>query len=211
VDTFTEYLAIDPDNVQALCAIAECYENMNDPELALDYYTRAIKADPECPDAYYGKSLILMERHDYDLAIGFASCALRLDPENAEYYYGLGAILLRIDDNELAAQAFWRAVRLDPFDTESWLILSELAGQVDLYRALSILELACMHNPDESTIHFRKAALFFILKNKKACLASLEQALSIDPLSNDDFLAICPEAIMYEEIKTIYLQYKKQA
>jgi tetratricopeptide (TPR) repeat protein len=208
VDTFTEYLTIDPDNTQVLCTIAECYENMNDPAMALDFYTQALKIDPECADAYYGKGLILMDRQDYDKAFDYIALALHIDAENPEYYYGMGVLLLRIDANDMAMQAFLRAVHFDPSDTESWLILSELVGS-DLHRALAVLDRACAHNPNDPAIHFRKAALYFILNNKKACLASLEQALVIDASDDNDFLAICPEAMTDEDIKTLYSQYKK--
>jgi tetratricopeptide (TPR) repeat protein len=209
-DTLAEYMAIDPDNVHALCAIAECYENMDDPDTALDYYARALKSDPEYADAYYGKSLILMERQDYNRAFDCIKMALNIDPENAEYYYGLGLLLLRIEANDMALKAFLRAVHLDPSDTESWIILSELVGHTDLHRALAILDQACLYNPDDPDIHFRKAALYFILRKRRACLASLERALSIDPSDDDDFLAICPEAITHDDIKILYSKYKKQ-
>lgn len=209
-DTFMEYLAIDPDNAQALCAIAECCENMNDQEMALDYYAQALKADPEYADAYYGKGLVLMERQDYEQAFEHMKLAMHIDPENAEYYYGLGVLLLRIDADDMAAKAFLRVVHLDPYDTESWLILSELLGQADLNRALAVLDRAYTYNPDEPSIHFRKAALYFILKKRKACLTSLERALSINPSGDDDFLALCPEAMKHNDIKTLYSKYKKQ-
>jgi tetratricopeptide (TPR) repeat protein len=208
VDTFTEYLTIDPDNPHVLCAIAECYENMNDPAQALDYYAQALKADPECADACYGKGLILMDRQDYDEAFDYMKMALHIDPENPEYYYGLGVLLLRVNANDMATKAFLRAVHLDPSDTESWLILSELVGS-DLQRALGVLDRAGLHNPDDAAIHFRKAALYFIMENKKECLASLERALAIDASDDSDFLAICPEAMTHEDIKTLYAQYKK--
>jgi Tfp pilus assembly protein PilF len=83
-------------------------------------------------------------------------------------------------------------------------------GHTDLHRALNVLDRAIAHNPDDPAIHFRKAALYFILKDMAACLASLEQALSIDPSEDNDFLAICPEAMSHDEIKTLYEQYKKQ-
>jgi tetratricopeptide (TPR) repeat protein len=209
VDTFTEYLTIDPGNTQVLCTIAECYENMDDPAMALEYYAQALKIEPECADAYYGKGLILMDRQDYDQAFDYMALALHIDAENPEYYYGLGVLLLRINANDMATQAFLRAVHYDPSDTESWLILSELVGP-DLHRALDVLDRACLHNPNDPAIHFRKAALYFILKNKKACLASLEQALAIDPSDDNDFLAICPEAMMQDDIKTLYAQYKNK-
>jgi tetratricopeptide (TPR) repeat protein len=209
VDTFTEYLTIEPDNAQVLCTIAECHENMNDPATALNYYAQALEIDPECADAHYGKGLILMDRQDYDHAFDCIATALHIDAENAEYYYGLGVLLLRIDANDIARQVFLRAVQIDPSDTESWLILSELVG-ADLYQALEILNRAGMHNPDDPAIHFRKAALYFILKDKKACLASLERALVIDPSDDNDFLVICPEAMTHDDIKTLYSRYKKQ-
>jgi tetratricopeptide (TPR) repeat protein len=209
VDTFTEYLTIDPDNAQVLCAMAECYENMDNPAMALDYYAQALKIDPECADAYYGKGLILMDRQDYDEALNHMSMALHIDAENPEYYYGLGVLLLRVNANDMATQAFLRAVHYDPSDTESWIILSELVGP-DLHRALGVLNRACLYNPNDAAIYFRKAALYFILDNKKACLASLERALAINPSDDNDFLAICPEAMTHDDIKTLYSQYKKQ-
>jgi tetratricopeptide (TPR) repeat protein len=209
VNTFTEYLTIDPDNTEVLCTIAECYENMDNQATALNYYAQALEIDLECADAYYGKGLILMDRQDYDQAFDCIATALHIDAENAEYYYGLGVLLLRIDASDMARQAFLRAVQIDPSDTESWLILSELVGS-DLHRALGVLNRAGIHNPDDPAIHFRKAALYFILKDKEACLASLERALAIDPSDDNDFLAICPEAMTHDDIKILYSRYKKQ-
>jgi tetratricopeptide (TPR) repeat protein len=149
-----------------------------------------------------------MDRQDYEQAFDCIATALHIDNENAEYYYGLGVLLLRIDAGDMARKVFLRVVQIDPSDTESWLILSELVG-ADLHRALGILNRAGTHNPDDPAIHFRKAALHFILEDKEACLASLERALAIDPSDDNDFLAICPEAMTHDDIKTLYSRYKK--
>jgi tetratricopeptide (TPR) repeat protein len=210
IDSFNEFLVLEPNNAQGLCALAECYENLDCSTEALKHYTQAIGIDPQCADAYYGKGLILMEYRHYDVSLDYIYRALHIDSDNAEYYYGMGVLLLRINADHVAMQAFRRATDLDPYDMESWLILSELSGSTDLHHALEVLDEACIHNPDEPAIYFRKAALYYILKDTEACFATLEKALTIDPSGDDDFLTICPEAITDENVKALYSRYKKQ-
>jgi tetratricopeptide (TPR) repeat protein len=209
IESFNEYLQFDLNNVQALCSIAECYEHIKAPAKALKYYTTALKIDPEYADAYYGKGLLMMEKTHYEVALECLHRALCINPANAEYCYGMGVLLLRINADEVALQAFRRSTELNPYDVESWLIMSELVGSTDLYEALNILDEAHVYNPHKGVVFFRKAALYYLLKNKKSCLTSLEQALKLsDKTDADDFLTICPDAVKDKSIKALYARYK---
>jgi tetratricopeptide (TPR) repeat protein len=208
IESFKEYMQFDINNAQALCAIAECYENINAPAKALKYYMSAIKIDPECADAYYGKGLIMIDRTHYDAALECLHRAICIKPK-AEYFYGMGVLMLRINADDVALMAFRRSAELDPYDIESWLIVSELVGSTDLRGALGVLDEAHVHNPHKVVVFFRKAALYYILKDKKSCLASLEQALKLSgETDSDDFLTICPEAVKDKRIKALYARYK---
>jgi tetratricopeptide (TPR) repeat protein len=209
ISSLTQYLKLEPDNVHALCAIAECYENINYIPQALNCYSKAIKIDAKCATAHYGKGILLMETRDYNQALNHLQQALYIDPNNTEYYYSLGVLLLRANVNDMAMQVFHKITILDPYDIESWLILSELVSNNNIIQGLAVLQQACRHNPANATIHFRIAAFYFILKNRAGCVASLKQALSIGGTLKDDFLTICPTAMKYKYIQQIYSRYKK--
>ncbi len=82
---------------------------------ALSKYNKAIKLDPTCAQAYFGKAeaSIGVTKVSEEEVIGSYKKAIELDPQNAFYQSRLGAFYLDTGKFDEAEQAYTKAAELD--------------------------------------------------------------------------------------------------
>lgn len=104
---------------------------------AVERYTRAILADPELPEAYYGRGyshvqLRLSRATEGDVrlheerALADFGAAIRLDPTFADAYFNRAMVLCYRAQFKPAAEDLLSAVRFKPKDPEPHLLLGKL-------------------------------------------------------------------------------------
>lgn len=62
----------------------------SDPNLAIDYFTQAIRLDPNNANTYHARGMAYDQLGRYAEAVADLSCAVSLYPDNAEYYNNRG-------------------------------------------------------------------------------------------------------------------------
>jgi len=72
-------------------------------KMAVAYYNKAIKLNPDHSDAYFYQGVSYGELGHYSKAVSSITKALSLDPGNGKYYYGRGRVFL-ISGDELSAE-----------------------------------------------------------------------------------------------------------
>ncbi len=128
---FARVIKISPGNARAYYLLGELYsENYEDrqwgriiqipskPELALNNYSLAIKADPSYVDAYFRRAYLL-EGRNASQAIADLTQIIRLDPENVNAYRLRARIRKGLNDDRGALEDFTRAIDLDPSEPGS--------------------------------------------------------------------------------------------
>jgi tetratricopeptide (TPR) repeat protein len=128
---FARVIKISPGNARAYYMLGELYsENYEDrqlgrtiqiasnPELALNNYSLAIKADPSYVDAYFRRAYLLDERNASQ-AIADLTQIIRLDPDNANAYRSRARMRNKLKDSRGALEDFTRAIELDPSEPGS--------------------------------------------------------------------------------------------
>ena len=74
---------LDPGQAATWHNIAKCYHDIQKPDLAEEYFRRALKVDPSFSSALEGMSMICLENGDFDGGIGYANRAL-VDGDGAD-------------------------------------------------------------------------------------------------------------------------------
>lgn len=87
-----------------------------DYEGAVAKYTKALKADPNCAEAYFGKAeaSVGVPKMTQDEVIALYKKAVELDPKNPLYHSSYAAYLLEIGRFNEAEAAYVKAAELDP-------------------------------------------------------------------------------------------------
>jgi len=90
-----------PQDVKAICALAEIAETKGDTQLALDDYSKAVALQPGGADAKLGLAKVLIEMDQQDKALPLLESSAQLEPSNATVHYRLATLyrkMGRMDD-----------------------------------------------------------------------------------------------------------------
>jgi predicted Zn-dependent protease len=99
-------LELEPDNVEALAAIAETEEGLDELDAADAHVARALAAAPSHPAANLVAGMVLMKRSRYADARTALERAVALDAESPKAYYQLSLACARLGD--MAASTRYR-------------------------------------------------------------------------------------------------------
>ena len=88
--------------------------DLNDMQGAIDYYTLAIKIDPDDASAYYNRGNARFKLGDMQGARDDYSLAIKTDPKYAYAYYGRGNARYVLKDMQGARDDYTLAIKTDP-------------------------------------------------------------------------------------------------
>ena len=95
------------------------YENMDQPDKALDDFSNAIELDEKNPEHYLHRGSFYLSRKQYQKAQDDFDEAVRLAPASAEAYEGRGRAALETKDYDQAAADYERILALEPRNYEA--------------------------------------------------------------------------------------------
>jgi tetratricopeptide (TPR) repeat protein len=84
------------------------------PELQVEYYTQAIRLNPDLAEAYTGRGTANSDLGRYDKAIADYTGAIGLSPDNAQTYNNRGYAYEMQGKHEKAIADYTRAIRIEP-------------------------------------------------------------------------------------------------
>lgn len=86
----------------------------SNPELQIEYFTKAIRLNPELAEAYTARGTANTDLERYDRAIADYTSALSLNPENAQTYNNRGYAYEKLGKHDKAIADYTRAIRIEP-------------------------------------------------------------------------------------------------
>lgn len=123
-------LATEPDSPTALCLLAQCELQLDDPAAARRASAAALALAPEDEWAYRLHAISLTRLGWHVRAVTAATEAVRLAPHLAAAHKALGHALLASPDRaRLAYQVARRAIELDPHDADGFVLLGLAASK----------------------------------------------------------------------------------
>lgn len=95
-------------------SVANCLQEKNQLEQAVQYYQKALTYDDKLTDAYnnLGRTLFLLKR--YDEAVKNFQRAIELDPKYIKAYNNLGAYYEEVGDDAQARQFYEKSILIEP-------------------------------------------------------------------------------------------------
>ena len=107
-------LASQPDDLGALVNLATTQARLNNPNGALESYTRALALNPHLPEIHYNQGILYQELARLDEAANSYRQAIKLRAGYAEAHFNLGVVLEDLDQQEDARACFEITLTLDP-------------------------------------------------------------------------------------------------
>jgi tetratricopeptide (TPR) repeat protein len=76
----------DPENLKAICALADCYQEMEEYKIAVDKYDKVLSIFSGYSDALFGKAVVLYKLKKFGQAVASIKQALEIEPDNPDYW-----------------------------------------------------------------------------------------------------------------------------
>lgn len=118
-------LQYDPNNAMALVNRGEAYKDSGKYPLAFADFNRAVIADPEYPEGFNSRGLMLGLMGKLDQALSDFTKAAELKPNFDEAYNNIGIVYSMKNNADKAAEFFEKALSIDPMNAQAHYNLGE--------------------------------------------------------------------------------------
>jgi protein O-GlcNAc transferase len=176
-----EILELQPDHIESLTLLAEISAIQEDPELAIQLYTRVISLRPDYAPAYYKRANLLRARNQMEAALASYDQAVGLDHGFANAFCNRGVVLGILNRPDEALASYDRAVALNPGDSLAFynraVVLQDLNRLSD---ALASYDQAIAVRPDYAEAYCNRGAVLQKLKDWDRALASYDRSIEIN-------------------------------
>ncbi len=178
IDVFKEFLHLENDDLKGLLYLAECYENIGDEQMALRYYSKAKKIDPESPELLFGMGMLELKKENLNDSRKYFRKALTFDNENPDFWYAL-AKTYELQDSKLnAIEAVLKAIHFDSYEKNYWLYAARLYSETGaINESVKALKRSLTYLPDDSNIHYQLAIYYFLSNKSGNAYIYLEKGL----------------------------------
>ncbi len=190
---FLDAIALDPGYARAFANVALTYSAeinfywSDDQESAITegllYAEKASSLDPDIPQIYFTRSMLLLSQRQHQAAMEAALRTIDVHPDYADGYAALAFISSYMGEFDRALEALKRAQRINPQGTGIYLgVEGRVYFQQHRYEeALAVLDESLERNPAVDVIHLFKAASLAELGRLEDAEWSVEEALAINP------------------------------
>ena len=107
-ENYQQALEIQSSNYDALYGLGACYQQQ-DPEKAIEFFTRAIQVAPKQAEGYVALGDVLLKTNKPEWALKQLQVAVQLDPGLRQAYILLGRAQQALGQDTLAEQSFQKA------------------------------------------------------------------------------------------------------
>ena len=117
IDLIEQAVALDPASPQAAelhCLMGQTTEENGQPEVAAEYYMRALEIDPHYTKAIRRLAHLRSEQQRYGEALELFQRLANIDPSNAVAHVNMGIVLFYLGRSNEALKSFDRALFLNP-------------------------------------------------------------------------------------------------
>lgn len=114
LESFEKCLETEGEDGLILSYMGECYESLDELDLAMNCYVRSSVVSPHLPEAWLGMGIVNDLQGNESEAIRLILKAIELAPENASFYHVLAGALENTNDNEAVLEAYEKGLEMDP-------------------------------------------------------------------------------------------------
>lgn len=184
--------------------IGLCYLNMDKPDKAESYLTKAIQEDPDLDEAYYELALLKDEQKASPEAIYFIEKALELDSENTDYLFTSAEIHRRGGMLNEAEVIYQNIIEKGFIDPEVFMDYAELLFDLcEFDDGMEVLYQGVQLNPESADMNYRICGYLYTLQESDEADIYFKRAVEINPDRRMFFFELFPKLKESKSIKKI--------
>lgn len=170
--------------------MAYCYNNLNQPEKAIEFYAKAIDEEPYEANFWYNKGVIHSALRQTKPAIECYEFAVAIEDDFFLAWYNLGFSYSDSNNFERAIRSFKEAVRIKPKDIDTLFNLSSMLSEDGQYEeAIKLLLRVEKENPNHLPALYNLGIYYDKLKQYKNAEVYLDKALKMPEIQTKSFYA----------------------
>ena len=149
-------------------------------DAAINNYKKALKINPDYPDAYNNMGNALKDKGDLEAAIESYKQALKIKPDYAQAYNNMGIALKGKGDLEAAIESYKQALKIKPDYAQAYNNMgSALSEKGDLEAAIESYKQALKIKPNYAEVYNNMGIALKDKGDLEAAIESYKQALKI--------------------------------
>jgi tetratricopeptide (TPR) repeat protein len=178
-----------------LCYIGECYEKMDEFDLAAATYNAALEEDEHCAEALIGLAVLCGLKNESAQSVAYYEQALTIEDEVDTYWYLYALAAKETGELDKAEMALAKCIDMDTDDPDIWEAYAELKALKGEYdEAVDILYVAYYRLGYDAHLIFRMAFYKSLGDSQQEAQDLLYLALQQNPDGITELLTYCPEA-----------------
>lgn len=174
-----------PDDGEAYLNRGMAYGLLEEYDLALADYNRAIKLDPKNPKAFLERGIIHFDREEFHDALRDMTKAIKLDSHVAHFFEMRSEVYNEMGNTAKAVKDISRAIDLEPEDHDLYRKRSAYYSLDNVGKAMKDIDKAIMLNSDIGMYYRDRAAMHIWVRNFGAALDDCDTAINMDGIEHE--------------------------
>lgn len=183
--------------------VAEIYDAMLNPVMAIEAISKAIYLDPESQYYRFNRGFLKRKSKDYQSAINDFAKAFEIDPSFAEAVYEIGSIYFDLGDCEQAYK-YWK-IGSDLGDVNSQTLLDKHYKDISSERTSKLSE----QNIEQATLHFNSGIKYKDSEEYLIACQEFDKAIAINPNEEKFYLHRAISKEVLGEYQEALIDYAK--
>ena len=186
-----------------------CYDKLNQPDLALQYYKKTVKEDPLLDKGWLGITNIYIKEKNYQKALYYIQKALTIDESNTLYWRRNAEINLKLNFFEETIEAFKNCLKYNDNSLDIYVGLSDVLNFIGEFKeAAKVLSKAGRIYPDTAEIEYRLGCTYFILGDVQKGEKFLIRGMEIDFEYHGIIQEMFPTVFSLEPVSELISKFK---
>ena len=163
-------------------SIANSYSQMDNYQLAIDYYTKTITLNPEYASAYSNRAHAYVGMGQVELALADYSKAIEIDPQYSQAYTGRGALYNSLQEYDLAIQDLNIGIPINPNPQYAYNNRGFSYANLQQYdKAIADYTKAIEYNPFHAVAYHNRGQVYNTLREYDKAINDFTRAIEIYP------------------------------
>ena len=182
IEVYTQIIALDPDDANALYNRGVIYSNLKNYEKAIKDYNQAIKLKPDYAKAFYNRGVIYSDLKNHEKAIEDYNQAIKLKPDYTDAFYNRGVAHNDLKNHEKAIEDYNQAIKLKPDHVKAFNNRGSAHNYLKNYeKAIKDYTQAIKFKPKYANVFNNRGNAYSGLKNYEKAIENYIQAIKFKP------------------------------
>jgi tetratricopeptide (TPR) repeat protein len=188
VNEFSQALASNPNDIDALAGRAEAYFWLNDFPQAIQDFDAVLERNPNNPTFFLHRGYAHGEQKEHDKAIADYTEAIRLDPQYAYAYNNRGYSYNSLGEYDQAIPDLNEAIRLDPQYALAYVNRADSYINLGEYdQAIADCNTAILLDSREARAYINRGFIYNALGEDDRAIADYTEAIRLNPEDPDPY------------------------